>query len=220
MGIKVIVTGVTGMVGEGVLMECLAHPDVEQALVINRRPCGVAHPKLKEIIHKDFFDITPIASELTGYDGCFFCLGVSSIGLKEKEYTHLTYDLTTHVAGILAPQNTGMVFCYVSGAGTDGTEQGKSMWARVKGRTENHLLSLPFRKAYMFRPGFMKATEGQKNTPKLYKAFAWLYPFLRAAFPRFACTLQEVGIAMINTVTKGYDKPVLEVADIVALAKK
>ena len=208
------------MVGEGVLHECLLHPDVEAVLVINRKPCGVVHEKLKEILHKDFFDVTPIASELTGYNACFFCLGVSSVGLKEKEYTRYTYDLTMNVAGVLAGQNPEMVFCYVSGGGTDSTEHGRSMWARVKGKTENDLLKLPFKKAYMFRPGYMQPTKGLKNTLKMYKAMSWLYPLLRPVFPAGVCTLKEVGIAMINTVTKGYDKSILEVKDIVALAKK
>jgi len=220
MKIKVIVTGATGMVGEGVLHECLLHPDVEQALIINRRPCGVTHPKLKEIIHSNFLDLSPVAAELKGYDACFFCLGVSSIGLKEPEYTRLTYDLTMHVANTLCEQNTGMVFCYVSGGGTDSTEHGKSMWARVKGKTENHLMQLPFRRAYMFRPGYMQPTKGLKNTIKAYYAFSWLYPVFRTLFPKYVCTLKEVGIAMINTVTKGCDKSILEVKDIVELAKK
>ena len=213
-------TGATGMVGEGVLHECLLHPDVEAVLVINRRPCGVVHPKLKEIIHKDFFDITPIAGELTGYNACFFCMGVSSVGMKEDAYTHITHDLTLHIAGILAKQNPGMTFCYVSGAGTDSTEKGRSMWARVKGKTENDLLKLPFKKAYMFRPGYMHPTPGLKNTLKLVKALSWLYPVLRLVFPSGVSTLKEVGVAMINTVNKGPDKQVLEVKDIVALAKQ
>jgi uncharacterized protein YbjT (DUF2867 family) len=218
MKVKIIVTGATGMVGEGVLRECLQHEDVEQVLVVNRRPCGVSHPKLKEIIHGDFFDLSPIASELKGYNACFFCLGVSSVGMKEDEYGHKTYDLTIHFAETVVKQNVGMVFCYVSGAGTDSTEKGKSMWARVKGRTENKLISLPFRKAYMFRPGLMKAEPGSKNTLKLYRALAWLYPVLHFLFPGSSCKLKEVGIAMIHTVTKGYEKPILEVRDIVKLA--
>ncbi len=220
MNIRAIVTGATGMVGEGILMECLQHPDVTSVLVINRRPCGVVHPKLKEIIHSDFFNINPVAAELKGYNACFFCLGVSSVGMKEKEYTHLTYDLTLHVAGVLAAQNPDMTFCYVSGAGTDSTEKGRSMWARVKGKTENDLMKLQFKAAYMFRPGFMKATPGQKNLLKLYKYFAWMYPFLRAVFPGSACRLAEVGVAMINAAKYGSDKKVLEVRDIVELAKK
>ena len=220
MNIKAIVTGATGMVGEGVLMECLKHPDVVEVLVINRRPCGFTHPKLKEIVHADFFNITPIAAQLKGYNACFFCLGVSSVGMKEKEYTHFTYDLTLHVAGILAPLNPDMTFCYVSGAGTDSTEKGRSMWARVKGKTENDLMKLPFKAAYMFRPGMMKATPGQKNLLKAYKYFAWLYPFLRTVFPGSACELAEVGAAMINAAKYGSDKKILAVRDIVALSEK
>ncbi len=168
MKIKAILTGATGMVGEGVLRECLQHPDVEQVLVINRKPGGVtseasARPKLREIIHTDFFDLTPIETELVGYNACFFCLGVSSVGMKEADYKRLTYDLTLHAAQLLARLNPDMMFCYVSGAGTDSTAQGRSMWARVKGATENALLQLPFRKAYMFRPGFLKPTEGSKK---------------------------------------------------------
>jgi len=157
------VTGATGMVGEGVLHECLKHQEVEQVLVINRKPCGVAHPKLKEIIHTDFFDITPILPELSGFNACYFCLGVSSVGLPEAEYRRLTYDLTLHVAAQLAQINPSITFCYVSGAGTDSTEKGKSMWARVKGKTENDLMKLPFKKVYAFRPGYMHPTRGFKK---------------------------------------------------------
>jgi len=219
MKIRAIVTGATGMVGEGVLHECLLSPEVEQVLVINRKPCGVSHPKLKEIIHTDFFNITSIESQLTNYNACFFCLGVTSVGLKEPEYHKLTYDLTMNVAQTLSRLNTGMTFCYVSGASTDSTEKGKSMWARVKGKTENHLMQLPFKKVYAFRPGYMNPTKGMKNTLRFYGAFTWMYPLLRALFPKFVCTLAEVGQAMINSVNKGPEKSVLEVPDIVALAK-
>ena len=216
---RVIVTGATGMVGEGVLHECLQHADVEQVLVINRRPCEVSHPKLKEIIHLNFHDLTPIEAQLVNFDACFFCLGVSSVGMKEPQYHRFTYDLTIHVAETLSRLNQGMTFCYVSGSGTDSSEKGKSMWARVKGKTENKLMQLPFKKAYMFRPGFMKPTEGMKNTLTGYGLLTWMNPVLRSLFPNFVCTLKEVGIAMINTVRKGYSKPILEVGDIVALAK-
>ncbi len=219
MKFKAIVTGATGMVGEGVLMECLLHPDVEQVLVINRKPCGVSHPKLKEVIHHNFFDLSEIEEQVKGYNACFFCLGVSSVGMKEKEYNHLTYELTLHVAEMFSRLNSAMTFCYVSGSATDSTEKGNVMWARVKGKTENHLMRLPFKKAYMFRPGFMKPTEGQKNALKMYKALGWLYPILRSFFPGFVCTLKEVGIAMIKTVTVGYEKQVLEVKDIVELSR-
>src|SRR5579875_1944246 len=167
--IRAIITGATGMVGEGVLHECLQHPQVEAVLVINRRPVNVAHPKLKEIIHADFFDISPIEEQLAGYNACFFCLGVSSIGMKEEQYQRLTYTLTMHVAGILSRLNSGMTFCYVSGAGTDSSEKGRSMWARVKGKTENDLMKLPFKKVYAFRPGFIKAIKGLKHVHSFYK---------------------------------------------------
>jgi hypothetical protein len=217
--IRAIITGVTGMVGEGVLHECLQHPDVERILVINRKPCGVSHPKLSEIVHSNFLDLSAIEPQLSSYNACFFCLGVSSIGLKEAEYARLTYDLTLHMASLLSSLNPDMVFCYVSGAGTDSTEQGKSMWARVKGKTENHLLQLPFKKAYMFRPGYIHPTKGLKNTHKYYFALTWLYPILRRFFPNVAVSLKELGIAMIYTVTKGYDRSILESKDIIKLAK-
>ncbi|RIV23716.1 NAD-dependent epimerase/dehydratase family protein [Fibrisoma montanum] len=216
--IRVIITGATGMVGEGVLHECLRHPDVERVLVINRKPGGVSHPKLTEVLHADFFDVSAIENQLAGYNACFFCLGVSSVGMKEADYHRLTYDLTQHVARTLVRLNPDMTFCYVSGAGTDSTEQGRLMWARVKGKTENALLQLPFRAAYMFRPGFLRASEGARNVKSYYTYLAWLYPIGRALYPAGFCTLEELGRAMIHTVTKGYDKRVLEVNDIVRLA--
>jgi len=220
MSIRAIITGTTGMVGEGVLHECLLHPDVEQVLVINRKPCGISHPKLKEIIHNDFFDMSSIQSQLVNYNACYFCLGITSLRATEEQYTKVTYTLTLYIAELLAKQNPDMVFCYVSGAGTDGTETKKNMWMRVKGKTENDLMRLHFKKAYMFRPGFMRPTKGLKNTLKLYKPLDWLFPLLRMLFPKFVCTLKEVGVAMINAATKGYPKSVLEVKDIVALAKE
>jgi uncharacterized protein YbjT (DUF2867 family) len=219
MKIRAIITGATGMVGEGVLHECLRHPEVEQVLIINRKPSGESHPKLKEIIHPDFFNLSAIEGQLQNYNACFFCLGVSSVGMKEAEYHRLTYDLTMHMAQTLARLNPQMVFCYVSGAGTDSTERGRSMWARVKGKTENHLRQMPFRETYMFRPGYLHPTPGLKNTKKYYAAFSWLYPILRRFLGKYASTLQELSLAMINAATKGYEKPVLEVEDIVKLAK-
>ena len=136
MTIKAIVTGATGMVGEGVLFECLSHPDIEQVLVINRKPGGVSHPKLREIVHADFFNLAPIEAQLTGYNACFFCLGVSSVGMDEAQYRRITYDLTLNVGALLARSNPEMTFCYVTGAGTDSSEQGRIAWARVKGATE------------------------------------------------------------------------------------
>jgi uncharacterized protein YbjT (DUF2867 family) len=217
MTVKVIITGATGMVGEGVLMECLNHPDVAQALVINRKPAGVSHPKLREIIHGDFFALAAIEPQLLGYDACFFCLGVSSVGMSREEYRHITYDLTLNVARTLAKSNADLTFCYVTGAGTDSSEAGRSAWARVKGATENALLRL-FERSYMFRPGFMKASPGQKNVKSYYTWLAWLYPLGRRLYPAGFCTLQEVARAMINAACKGYPKKILEVRDIVQLA--
>lgn len=218
--IKVIVTGSTGMVGEGVLHECLQHSLVDEVLIINRKPSGMQHPKLKEIIHADFFDITPIQDQLRGYDACFFCLGVSSVGMKEDEYYRLTYTLTLNFAGTLAAVNPNMVFEYVSGAGTDSTKNGRSMWARVKGKTENDLAKLPFKRVYNFRPGYMHPTPGLKNTNKYYKYITWLYPILKAISPNLVSRLSEMGLAMINAALYGYDKQILEVKDINALARK
>lgn len=220
MKIRAIITGVTGMVGEGVLHECLQDPNVEQVLVINRRPCGVTHPKLKEIIHKDFHDFAPIESQLSGYNACFFCLGVSSIGMKEPEYKHFTYDLTLHVANTLVKLNPDMTFCYVSGAATDSTENGRQMWARVKGKTENDLMKLPFKKVYCFRPGYMQPTPGLKNALSMYKYMTWAYPALRRLFPGSTSTLAEVGQAMILCAQNNYPKQIIEVKDIVAIAAK
>ena len=219
MKVRAIITGATGMVGEGVLLHCLNSPEVEQVLILNRRPGGFTHPKLKEIIVADFYNLSPVKEQLRGYNACFFCLGTSSVGMNEADYTRVTYDLTMHVGQTLSALNPDMTFCYVSGSGTDSTEQGRLMWARVKSKTENDLMKLPFKQVYAFRPGFMKAVEGQKNTLKAYNYLAWTYPLYRAVAPAFACTLDEVGQAMINTVTKGYPKKVLEVKDMVQLAK-
>ena len=219
MKISVIITGATGMVGEGVLLECLEHPDVEQVLVINRRPAGRSHAKLREVIHSDFFNLAPIEHELHGYNACFFCLGISSVGISKEAYKHTTYNLTLNVAELLARLNPDMTFCYVTGAGTDSSEKGRIAWARVKGATENALMRL-FKKAYMFRPAFMKAMPGQKNVKSYYKFFAWLYPVGKVIYPAGFCTLQQVGRAMINSVLKGYDKQILEVKDIKLLANE
>ena len=208
------------MVGEGVLFECLQHPSVETVLSISRKPSGVTHPKLKEIIHTDFFNFAPIANQLSGYDACYFCLGVSSVGMKEDEYTKMTYTLTMHVADTLSKLNKDMTFCYVSGSGTDSTEKGRIMWARVKGKTENDLATLPFKAAFAFRPGYLKATKGQQHVLRYYKYVSWMYPILRTVFPGTACTLKELGLAMIHVTLYGSDKRVLSVKDIIALAKK
>jgi hypothetical protein len=219
MKLHLILTGATGMVGEGVLLEALSHPDVERVLVIVRRPSGMSHPKLKEIVHGAFYDLSAIENELVGYNACFFCLGVSSIGMKEEDYRHVTYDLTMSVAKTLSKMNADMTFCYISGKGTDSSEQGRLMWARVKGKTENDLMKLPFKRVYAFRPGMLRATEGMKNTLKYYKYIGWLYPLLRFLYPSGVSTLKELGRAMIYVSMHGFDKPILDVKDIVTVGK-
>ncbi|WP_035566959.1 NAD-dependent epimerase/dehydratase family protein [Hymenobacter sp. IS2118] len=218
MKIKVIITGATGMVGEGVLLECLRDPGVEAVLLLNRKPGGYAHPKLREVLAADFQQLAALESELTGYNACFYCAGVSSLGISQADYERITYDTTLAVAETLLRLNPELKFCYVTGAGTDGSEHGRSHWARTKGRTENALLRLPFSAAYMFRPGFMRATPGQRNILSLYKYVAWLYPLARRLAPNYVSTMAEVGRAMLEAVRTGYPKPVLEVRDIVALA--
>lgn len=217
--LNVIVTGATGMVGEGVLVECLENPMVESVLAIVRKPSGVSHPRFKEIIHKEFSNIDPIKEQLINYDACFFCLGVSSVGMKEDEYTRLTYTLTLGFAKTLSEMSPQLTFCYISGAYTDSSEKGRSMWARVKGKTENDLSKLPFKATYHFRPGMMKPTKGQKHVLAAYKYVGWLYPVIKFVAPNAACTIQQVGSAMINVSTKGYQKPILEVSDIIAASK-
>lgn len=217
--IRVIITGATGMVGEGVLHMSLQHPQVEAVLVINRKPCGVTHPKLKEIIHADFFNFSAIEQQLSGYNACFFCLGVSSVGMKEDQYRHLTYDLTLHVAGTLSRLNPDMTFCYISGNGTDSSEKGRMMWARVKGKTENDLMQLPFARVFCVRPGFIKPIPGLQHVHPFYKYINWFFPIGRALFPNGYCKMTELALAMINAVTRGYGKQILEGKDIIALAK-
>jgi uncharacterized protein YbjT (DUF2867 family) len=219
MKLKVIITGATGMVGEGALHECLLHPEVESVLVINRRSCNVLHPKLTEIIHDNFYDFSDIENKLTGYNACFFCLGVSSIGMNEQKYHHITYDLTIAFASVLAKLNPQIIFTYVSGVGTDSTEKGRSMWARVKGKTENKLMELFPKRAYMFRLGYIQPTKGLKNTYKIYRILGFLYPLFKLLMPGYVTTLKEVGLAMINVTIKGYDKQILECRDIVKLAQ-
>ncbi|HXX65070.1 MAG TPA: NAD-dependent epimerase/dehydratase family protein [Bacteroidota bacterium] len=217
--INVIVFGATGMVGEGVLHECLASPDVGSVLAIGRRSCEVQHAKVQEIIQSDVSDLSALENRLRWYHACYFCLGVSSIGMKEESYRRVTYDLTMRAARTLAQINPGMTFCYVSGLGTDSTEQGKTMWARVKGKTENDLAKLPFKAVYLFRPGFIKPTKGLKHSLKIARVLGITYPLLRSLFPRYVCTLQEVGRAMIVVTLRGASKHVLECEDIVDLGR-
>jgi hypothetical protein len=220
MIIKAIITGATGMVGEGVLHECLNHPDIESVFIINRRHYDFVHPKLKEIIHKNFYDFSAIEDQLKGCNACFFCLGTTSVGKSEEVYSKITYELTKSFADTLVKLDPGMTFCYVSGAGTDSTEKGKVMWARVKGKTENYLLHLGFKKAYMFRPALILPTKGLKNTLTAYKIFSPLIPLVKLLFPKYVCTLKEIGLSMINAITKGYEKEIVEVSDIKTLAHK
>lgn len=219
MALKVIITGSTGMVGEGVMQECIESDAVQSVLLLNRRESGHLHRKISEIVHKDFYDINSLRERLSGYDACFFCLGVSSIGMKEDDYRKVTYDLTLHIARTLLEMNPQIVFTYVSGLGTDSSEKGRLMWARVKGKTENDLLGLPFKGAYMFRPAFLQPTRGLKNTLGFYKYVSWMYPFTRKLFPAWLCTLEELGKAMINVTLRLPATKVLEVKDIVQLAK-
>lgn len=213
--IKIILTGATGMVGEGVLMECLENPNISEILSVSRKPSGKKHAKLKEYIVSDFLKIDPNDENFKGYDAVFFCAGISSAGMSEEDYTKITYDMTLHFAKAVLSQNPDMVFNYVSGLYTDKTESGKMMWARVKGRTENALRKLGFKAAYNFRPGFMKPFEGQENVKWFFKPFIWIFPVV---FPSKSLTLQEVGIAMINAVLKGYPTSTLEIKDIKNLA--
>jgi len=218
MTISAILFGASGMVGEGVLHEALGHPDVDSVLVIGRTPVGMHHPKMKELIHNNFLNYDGIGDQLKGFNACFFCLGTTSIGKTEKDYTRITYDFTMQAARTLSELNPDMTFCYVSGAGTDSTEQGRSMWARVKGKTENDLTKLPFKDVYLFRPGFIQPTKGLKNTLSFAKALAPLFPVLRTLLPSYVCTLHDLGLAMINVVKVGYRQKVLECKDITSQA--
>ena len=212
--ISVIITGTTGMVGEGVLLECLSNPQVANVLSVSRKPNGISHPKLKEYLVPDFLSLTS-SDMLRGYNACFFCAGVSSVGKNEADYTRLTYDTTLHFATILSKLNPQMTFIYVSGASTDSTEKGKTMWARVKGKTENDLMKLPFKRVYNFRPGLMKPVQGQKRVLALYKVLGWwMFPMMKLAFPNSASTLTQIGRAMIKCATANVEKSILEVSDI------
>jgi uncharacterized protein YbjT (DUF2867 family) len=215
---KVILFGATGMVGQGCLRECLLDPDVESVLAVGRSPTGQQHAKLREIMHDNFFDFSGLESQLTGFDACFFCLGVSSVGISEERYRHLTYDLTLAAATTLAKVNPGMVFIYVTGRGTDSTERGNLMWARVKGKTENDLLKLPFKAAYMFRPAGIQPLHGIKSktawVQAVYVVAAPVLTLLNRVAPKYVTTTEQVGRAMIKVAKDGYPRPVLESEDI------
>jgi uncharacterized protein YbjT (DUF2867 family) len=213
---RVIVTGATGMVGEGVLLECLDSGAVDQVLSVSRRPTNHTHPKLEQLLVPDFRNLTDVEAKLTGYDGCFYCAGVSSVGMSEADYTVAAHDTPLAFATTLARLNPNMVLTYVTGAGTDSSEKGRTMWARVKGRAENALLRLPFKGVYNFRPGLMTPKPGQKHVKPLFRAALVLAPVMKLFVP--ALTLEQVGRAMIRCVQSGAPKPVLEVPDIAALA--
>jgi uncharacterized protein YbjT (DUF2867 family) len=220
--IKAIITGSTGMVGKGVLLECLNNALVSDVLVINRQPVGIQHPKLTEIIHKDFYDLSSIEEQLKGYDACFFCLGISAFRMKEEDYHRITYDLTVHFAQTLLRLNPQLTFCYVSGQGTDSSEKGSTMWARVKGKTENALLAMPFKGAYMFRPGYIHPMHGIKSRTALYNALYVvlkpLYPVFKTLSPDSVTTTEAIGKAMIAIAAKGDAKHILDPVDINRLA--
>lgn len=215
---KVIITGTTGMVGEGVLLECLANPDVERVLAVSRRSCGHTHPKLSECLLPDFRDLARAKAQLSGYDACFYCAGVSSAFMKEDEYAAVTYETPLKFAQTLVELNPGMVLVHVSGAHTDGTEQSKVMWARVKGKAENALSRLPFKAVYHFRPSLMKPVAGQKHIKRTYRVLLVFYPLMNLFFP--GLELERVGRAMIHAVKHGAPKQVLEAKDIGDLAPK
>ena len=220
---KVILFGATGMVGQGVLRECLLDPEVESVVAIGRSTIAQQDVKLREIVLKDLADLSSVEGKLSGYDACFFCLGVSAAGMSEDDYRRVTYDLTLSVAATLIKLNPSMTFIYVSGAGTDSTEHGRMMWARIKGKTENALLAMPFRAAYMFRPGYIQPMHGVRTKTKWYSVFyaivAPLYPLLKTLFPSYVTTTEQLGRAMIRAAETGAPKRVLESRDINATSK-
>lgn len=215
---KAIIFGATGMVGQGVLRECLLDPEVESVLTVGRTQTGQRHAKLQEIAHKDFADFSAIEQDLAGYDACFWCLGVASAGMSEQDYTRMTYDYTIAAARVLVKQNPNMTFIFVSGTGADSTEKGRTMWARVKGKTENEILRMPFKAAYVFRPAFIQPLHGIQSRTKLYRTLyvvvAPLYPLIKLLLPNYATTTEQLGQAMIKVAKHGATKHVLESSDI------
>ena len=221
MKIKAIIFGSSGMIGKGLLRECLRNPKIESILAINRQPSNLRYTILKEIIHENFFDISALTEDLKGYNTCFFCLGVSAMGLSENDYNKITYDLTIYIAETLLKINKEMTFCYISAAGADSSEKGRIMWARVKGKTENALLKMPFTKAYMFRPGYIQPMIGIKSKTKLYnKLYSITKPFyfILRRFKSFVTNSEALSSSMINAVAKGYEKNILKSSDINKIA--
>jgi uncharacterized protein YbjT (DUF2867 family) len=219
--VNVVLFGATGMIGQGVLRECLLDPGVERVLAVVRTPPTAEHPKLRVLVHNDFLDYSPITDDLTGFDACFFCLGVSSAGMSETDYRLVSYDIPLAAARVLAARNPGMTFVFVSGMGADSTGGGRLMWARVKGRAENELLALPFRAAYVFRPAFVQPMHGIQSRTRLYRALyavgAPLYPLWKTLLPRYVTTTEQIGRAMIAVARGGAPTRVLENADINAM---
>lgn len=219
---KILLFGATGMIGQGVLREALEAPDVERVVAVVRTPTGVHHEKLVELVHRDFADFSDLEQQLRGFDACFFCLGVSAAGMSEADYRRVTYDLTLAAASALLRASPEVTFIYVSGAGTDSSEKGRSMWARVKGETENALLRLPFRAACMFRPGFIHPAHGERSkTPAyraIYAATGWAFPALRRMFPSYVTTTEEIARAMLRVAREGAPQSILENTDIVRYA--
>lgn len=210
---KVIITGTTGMIGEGVLIECLNNPEITEVLSVSRKPTGKVHPKLKEYVVPDFLSLNMNDEKLKGYDACFYCAGVSAVGKTEEEYRRITYDTTIHFAKALHP-NSNVSFVYVSGGGTDTTEKGRMMWARVKGRTENDLAKLPFKQVFGFRIGFVKAAAGQQHVLSYYKYVSWLFPVIKTLLPNMYSTMKEVAQAMIYFSKNGYSRNAIYIKDI------
>ena len=220
---KVIVTGASGMVGKGVLLECLDHPDITEVLAIGRRSLNLGHPKLKELIHADFTDFASVKDKLQGYDACYHCMGVSAAGMKEEDYRRLTYDVSLSLGRSVLEMNPGSTFTYVSGVGTDSSEKGRQMWARVKGKTENDLLKLGFKKAYMYRPGGIIPLRGIKSSTKLYQFFydyfMWLIKLIKAMAPNSVVNTTQIGLSMIHVTQRGYAKDILDPRDIIETAE-
>ena len=215
--LRVIITGSTGMVGKGVLLECIESPEVESILLVNRNPIDVKHPKVKEVIVKDFGNLESIWEYLKGYNACFYCLGVTSVGTSEEEYTRIMHDYTIVFAKEVLALNHDITFCFVSGAGTDSSEKGNSMWARVKGKTENDLLRLGFKKAFMFRPDLIRPMKGIRSRTMWYNVFYTAFKpfsFLLKRFPKYVTDTVTMGKAMINVSIHGYQKNILESEDI------
>jgi len=220
MKINAILFGATGMIGQGVLIEALEHPEVASVMVIGRKSCEVQHTKLKEIIHDDYLDYDDIESQLSGYNACFFCIGVSSSGMSPEQYYTITHDYAVAAADVLSRLNPDMVFCFISGAGTDDKEKSRMRWARVKGKAENSLKTFSFKGVYLMRPAYIQHRKGVRPSYVFYKIFAPVYPVLRFLFPKTVTNTEEVGRAMINAVLFGADKQTLENSDIIALAMK